>query len=113
MKSPRSASKTARQRLSLVEPRERRLSLGDGFRVEVSIVVWEKPDVIRPDEKACSAHGACQCSRDGDVARAAPIKIGGERTAREASKALSRATRSGLAGGRLTDFLIGQGSEVR
>jgi HlyD family secretion protein len=32
--------------IDFVDPRERRASLGDGFRVEVSIVVWEKAGVL-------------------------------------------------------------------
>jgi HlyD family secretion protein len=32
--------------IDFVDPRERRPSLGDAFRVEVRIVVWEKPDVL-------------------------------------------------------------------
>ena len=32
--------------IDFLDPRERRASLGDGFRVEVRIVVWEKPDVL-------------------------------------------------------------------
>ena len=32
--------------IDFVDPRERRASLGDGFRVEVRIVVWEKADAI-------------------------------------------------------------------
>ena len=32
--------------IDFVDPRERRPSLGDAFRVEARIVVWEKPDVL-------------------------------------------------------------------
>jgi HlyD family secretion protein len=32
--------------IDFVDPRERRASLGDGFRVEVRIVVWQKGDAI-------------------------------------------------------------------
>ena len=32
--------------IDFVDPREKRASLGDGFRVEVRIVVWEKADAV-------------------------------------------------------------------
>jgi len=32
--------------IDFIDPRERRASLGDGFRVEVRIVVWEKADAV-------------------------------------------------------------------
>jgi len=45
--------------IDFVDPRERRAQLGDGFRVEVRIVVWEKADVVTvPTSSLFRAEGA-------------------------------------------------------
>jgi len=64
--------------IDFVDPRERRMSLGDGFRVEVRIVTWEKPDVLTvPTSSLFRADGAWAVFVvDGDVARRRVVKIG-------------------------------------
>jgi HlyD family secretion protein len=42
--------------LDLDEPESARAGVGDGFRVEARIVVWEKPDVVRVPEGALMRH---------------------------------------------------------
>jgi HlyD family secretion protein len=71
-------------RIGLAEPRSKWQALGDGFRVEVRIVVWESDDVLKLPTSAVFRHGggwAVFVVEDG-VARLRPIEIG-ERTARE------------------------------
>ncbi len=64
--------------IDFVEPFEQRASLGDGFRVEVSIVVWEKPDVVSVPTSSLFRTGAAWSVfvAEGGVARLRTVKIG-------------------------------------
>jgi HlyD family secretion protein len=64
--------------IDFVDPRERRASLGDGFRVEVRIVVWEKADVITaPTSSLFRTDGDWSVFVvEGDVVRRRTVKIG-------------------------------------
>ena len=70
--------------VALTSPREKWTALGDGYRVEVSIVVWEGASVDRVPASAVFRHGdgwALYRSDDG-VARLTTVQLG-ERTPRE------------------------------
>ncbi len=64
--------------IDFVDPRERRASLGDGYRVEVRIVVWEQKDVLTtPTSSLFRTDGDWAVFVvDGDVVRRRPVKIG-------------------------------------
>jgi HlyD family secretion protein len=64
--------------IDFVDPRERRASLGDGFRVEVRVVVWEKGDVVTvPTSSLFRTAGEWSVFMiDGDVLRRRAVKIG-------------------------------------
>jgi HlyD family secretion protein len=64
--------------IDFVDPRDRRASLGDGFRVEVRIVVWEKADVITvPTSSLFRLDGEWSVFViEGDLARRRPVRIG-------------------------------------
>ena len=59
-------------------PREARASLGDGYRVEVRIVVWEKADALTVPTSSLFRSGDqwAVFVIDGDVARRRTIRIG-------------------------------------
>jgi HlyD family secretion protein len=64
--------------IDFVDPRERRPSLGDAFRVEVRIVVWEKPDVLLvPTSSLFRTDGEWSAFvAQGDVVQKRTVKIG-------------------------------------
>lgn len=64
--------------IDFVDPRERRASLGDGFRVEVRVVIWESKDVLTtPTSSLFRTDGNWAVFVvDGDVVRRRPVKIG-------------------------------------
>ena len=64
--------------IDFVDPRERRASLGDAFRVEVRIVVWEKPDVLTvPTSSLFRTDGDWSVFvAQGDVVHRRTVKIG-------------------------------------
>jgi HlyD family secretion protein len=64
--------------IDFVDPRERRASLGDGFRVEVRIVVWEQKDaLVAPTSSLFRADGEWAVFvLDGDRIRRRIVKIG-------------------------------------
>jgi HlyD family secretion protein len=64
--------------IDFVDPRDRRASLGDGYRVEVRIVVWEQKDVLTtPTSSLFRTDGDWAVFVvDGDVVRRRPVKIG-------------------------------------
>ncbi|MCC6660307.1 MAG: HlyD family efflux transporter periplasmic adaptor subunit [Phycisphaerales bacterium] len=64
--------------IDFVDPPEARAGLGDGFRIEARIVVWEQPDVLRVPTGALFRHAdswAVFAVRDGR-ARTTDITIG-------------------------------------
>jgi HlyD family secretion protein len=64
--------------LDLVSPVEQRLSLGDGFRVEARIVLWEEPNVLQAPTGALFRHGnewAVFVVADG-IARMRTVRLG-------------------------------------
>ncbi len=64
--------------IDFVDPRERRASLGDGYRVEVRIVVWEKTDAVTvPTSSLFRLAGEWAVFVvDGDVLHRRAVKIG-------------------------------------
>ena len=62
----------------LTEPRERWMALGDGFRVEARVVLWQAADVLKAPQGAVFRHGdrwAVYRVENG-VARMAPVDVG-------------------------------------
>jgi HlyD family secretion protein len=70
--------------IGLADPRAKWQALGDGYRVEVRIVVWENEDVLKVPTSAVFRHagGWAAFVVVDDIARLRQIEIG-ERTARE------------------------------
>jgi HlyD family secretion protein len=70
--------------VDIVSPRPRWEDLGDGYRVEVHVVVWERPDAVKAPASAVFRHGDgwALFRVDGGVARLTPVGVG-ERTGRE------------------------------
>jgi HlyD family secretion protein len=64
--------------IDFVDPREKRASLGDGFRVEVRIVVWDKGDAVTvPTSSLFRSAGEWSAFViDGEVIRLRPVRIG-------------------------------------
>jgi len=64
--------------IDFIDPRERRASLGDGFRVEVRIVVWEKADAITVATSSLFRIGGewAVFIVDGEVIHRRTVKIG-------------------------------------
>jgi HlyD family secretion protein len=64
--------------IDFVDPRDRRASLGDGYRVEVRIVIWERQDVLTtPVSSLFRINGEWAVFVvDGDVARRRTVQIG-------------------------------------
>ena len=64
--------------VDLDEPPDRLRALGDGYRVEVSIVTWEAPDVLRVPEGAVfrEGEGWAVYVSDGGVARLRRVELG-------------------------------------
>ena len=71
--------------VDFVDPREKRASLGDGYRVEVRIVTWEKPDALTvPTSSLFRTDGQWSVFLiDGETVKRQPVKIG-ERNERAA-----------------------------
>ncbi len=71
--------------IDLTSPRAAWTALGDGWRVEAHVVVWDAPDVLEvPTAALFRQDGGWALFRvDGGVARLTPVEIG-QRTAREA-----------------------------
>ena len=71
-------------RIDLVAPREQWVDLGDGYRVEAQIIVWESSDVVTVPMSAIFRRQDSWSLFviDGDRARLVSVKIG-ERTARD------------------------------
>jgi len=67
--------------IDLVAPREQWASLGDGYRVEAHIVVWEAADVVQVPPSSLFRHGDgwAVYQVEGELVRLVPVKIG-ERT---------------------------------
>jgi HlyD family secretion protein len=70
--------------IDIVAPRDQWKSLGDGYRVEAQIVVWEEPNVVKLPASAVFRHdgGWAVFRADGGVARLTSVGIG-KRNARE------------------------------
>jgi HlyD family secretion protein len=64
--------------IDIVAPREQWRSLGDGYRVEAHIVVWEEPQVVKVPASAVFRHeaGWALFRDDGGVARLTAVSIG-------------------------------------
>jgi HlyD family secretion protein len=64
--------------IDFVDPREKRAQLGDAFRVEVRIVVWEKPDVLTvPTSSLFRTEGDWSVFiAQGDVVHRRAVRIG-------------------------------------
>ncbi len=64
--------------VDLDEPHERWATLGDAFRVEARIVVWERADVLQVPSGAVFRHGTGWATYvvEGDMARLRPVTIG-------------------------------------
>jgi HlyD family secretion protein len=64
--------------IDLDEPRERWAALGDGYRVEAHIVVWQAPDVLWAPAGAVFRHagGWAVYRVEGNAARLRPVGIG-------------------------------------
>ncbi len=60
------------------EPREKWQSIGDGYRVELRIIVWQKDDVLKVPTSSLFRHeGTWAVYRlDGDLAVRQPVEIG-------------------------------------
>lgn len=71
-------------KIELTTPRKQWLALGDGYRVEARIVVWESEDALQIPSSAVFRHEGRWATFviDGEVARLTPIEIG-ERTAQK------------------------------
>ncbi len=67
--------------IDLVAPRDQWATLGDGYRVEAHIVVWEAADVIQVPPSSLFRHGDgwAVYQVEGELVRLVPVKIG-ERT---------------------------------
>ncbi len=64
--------------VDFLDPRERRASLGDGFRVEVRVVVWEKADAVTIATSSLFRIGGdwAVFLVDGEVLRRRTVKVG-------------------------------------
>jgi HlyD family secretion protein len=64
--------------IDLDDPRERWASLGDGYRVEVHVVVWQSQDVLRIPASAVFRRQEAWCTFvvEGGVARLTPLELG-------------------------------------
>jgi HlyD family secretion protein len=81
--------------VDITSPQKEWAALGDGYRVETHVVVWDAPDVVKvPASALFRQDGGWALFRvDGKVARLTPVEIG-QRTAREAE--ILRGVSSGL-----------------
>ena len=64
--------------VDFIDPLDQRKSLGDAYRVEAKIIVWEKPDVLQVPTSALFRHGeqwAVFAVRDGK-SHLQPVEIG-------------------------------------
>ncbi len=70
--------------IDIVSPRSRWEDLGDGYRVEAHLVVWDRPNVVKAPASAVFRHGDgwALFRVDGNIARITAVDIG-ERTGRE------------------------------
>jgi HlyD family secretion protein len=70
--------------IDLVSPRDRWQKLGDGYRVEVEILVWEGEQVVKAPSSAVFRRGSgwAVFRVEAGVARLAPVEIG-QRALRE------------------------------
>lgn len=64
--------------VALTDPRDRYAALGDGYRVEARIVLWQSDDVLRVPEGAVFRRGDgwAVFRVDGKVARLVPVRVG-------------------------------------
>jgi len=64
--------------ISLTDPRERWASLGDGYRVEARLVLWQAPDVVKVPHGAAFRHGDgwAVFRVDRGVARLVSVQVG-------------------------------------
>jgi HlyD family secretion protein len=64
--------------IALTEPRARWASLGDGYRVETRIILWQAPDVLKAPQGAVFRHGDgwAVFRVDGGKAALVPVAIG-------------------------------------
>jgi HlyD family secretion protein len=65
--------------IDFVDPRERWQSIGDGYRVEVRVVVWKKDDVLKVPTSSLFRHGTewAVYRVDADTAMRRTVEIGG------------------------------------
>jgi HlyD family secretion protein len=64
--------------IAITDPRERWTALGDGFRVETRLVLWEANDVLKAPQGAVFRHGDgwAVYRVDGNRANLVPVRIG-------------------------------------
>ena len=64
--------------IDFADPREKRQALGDGFRVEVRVVIWESPDaLVVPTASLFRREGEWSVFLiEGDVIRLRTVKVG-------------------------------------
>lgn len=64
--------------IALTDPRDTWNALGDGYHVQVRLVIWESPDVVRVPQGALFRHGDgfAVFRLEGDVARRVPVEVG-------------------------------------
>jgi HlyD family secretion protein len=64
--------------IALTEPREHWVALGDGYRVEARLVLWQADDVLKVPQGAVFRHGNgwAVFRVDDGVARLTPVRIG-------------------------------------
>jgi HlyD family secretion protein len=98
--------------IDLTSPREKWRTLGDGYRVEAHIVVWEADDVVRVPASSVFRHGQGWAAYrvEGDRARLTPVEIG-ERTGREVQ--VKRGIRPGTRVVLYPSDQLGEGARVK
>lgn len=64
--------------IDLDEPREKWATLGDGYRVEARVVVWEGKDILQVPASSVFRRGHAQTviAVEGDTARMRPVEVG-------------------------------------
>jgi HlyD family secretion protein len=64
--------------IAMSEPRERWAALGDGYRVEARLVLWQADDVVKVPQGAVFRHGTSWAAFriEGGVAHLVPVAIG-------------------------------------
>jgi HlyD family secretion protein len=64
--------------MAFADPREAWAALGDGYRVEARVIVWERPDVLKVPAGSLFRHGDdwAVFTVEAGVARRRPVQIG-------------------------------------